>query len=164
MSKIYTPIGFAEKLIKIAFAEEFALHEGLKVVASKVEKTAKKEIGTYQGAVGSFPAWAQLAESTEREKVRLGYNTNEPLLRTGDLRDSIEHEVKGLEAVIGSKSQIMVYHEFGTVKMPARPVIGPAAYRNKEKIKKILGGAVLAGMFDKKVISDTSAYDTEFKD
>jgi HK97 gp10 family phage protein len=156
---IYTPLGFAEKLVKLVVAEEFALHEGLKVVAKGIEKTAKKEIGHYQSAVGEFPAWAQLAESTEREKERLGYNRNEPLLRTGDLRDSIQHEVEGFEAVIGSKSQVMVYHEFGTVKMPARPVIGPAAYRNKEKIKRILGEAAVIGLTEGNPITKLESHE-----
>ena len=34
--------------------------------------------------------------------------------------------VEELEAEIGSDSQIMVYQEFGTSKMPPRPVMGPA--------------------------------------
>src|SRR6185312_4618807 len=107
MKDVFTALEMAEKLIKIAFAEEFALHEGLKAVAKKIEKTAKGEIGNYQKEKGQFPEWAELADSTIAEKERLGYALpDNPLLRTGALRDSITSEVKGLEAVVGSKSEI----------------------------------------------------------
>src|ERR1019366_7248311 len=60
------------------------LHEGLRVVAASVEKSAREKIGSYQAESGPFPAWEPLAESTEDEKARLGYPADAPLLRTGD--------------------------------------------------------------------------------
>jgi hypothetical protein len=38
----------------------------------------------------------------------------------------------------------MVFHEFGTSKMPPRPVLGPAAFRNKLAIQRLVGEAALA--------------------
>jgi len=160
MKDVFTALEMAEKLIKIAFAEEFALHEGLKAVAKKIEKTAKGEIGNYQKEKGQFPEWAELADSTIAEKERLGYALpDNPLLRTGALRDSITSEVKGLEAVVGSKSEIAAYHEFGTSKMPMRPFIGPAAFTNKAVIKKILGAAAVSGFYGGKKIHESLGYD-----
>lgn len=138
---------FAEYLLKATAGEAIALHEGLEKCAKLVEKTAKEEIGEYQAAAGPFPAWAELADSTKEERVRLGFTEDDPLLRTGALRDSITHETNGLEAVIGSTSPVMAYMEFGTATIPARPAIGPAAYRNKERIQSIIGAAAISGYF-----------------
>jgi len=97
---------FAEHLITREAATAVALHEGLEHVARAIEKTAKEEIGTYQPDVGPFPAWAPLADATVEDRISQGYSPDEPLLRTGELRESISHEVSGLEAVIGSTSDI----------------------------------------------------------
>ena len=50
---------------------------------------------------------------------------------------------KGNEAVVGSKSDIAFYQEVGTPTIPPRPFIGPAAFKNKEKICQLLGEAVV---------------------
>jgi phage gpG-like protein len=137
---------FGAHLAVMALAETLTLHHGLKKCAVAVEKTAKAEIGHYQDAVAHFPAWAPLADSTEAEKSRLGYPLGAPLLRKGDLRDSISHEIDGLEAVIGSDSDIMVYQELGTSRIPPRAVLGPAAIRNEKLILHTLGHAAVQGM------------------
>ena len=119
------------------------LNAGLEVCARLIEKTAKDEIGHYQPETEPFPAWAPLADSTVREKTRLGYvgrlSADDPLYRTGEMRDSIEHRTGELETEIGTDSTIAPYHEFGTEKMPPRPFLGPALVRNKENIEKIVG-------------------------
>ena len=154
---------FAEHLAIMSVAVVAAEHKALKRCAKLVEATAKSEIGTYQDAVGPFPAWPALAESTEDQKEKSGYPLNSPLLRTGEMRDSIEHEVSGNEAVIGSKSDIAAYQEFGTDKIPPRPFIGPAAFRNKEKIRRIIGEATVEGLTVGAVIHPSLGYDMEIK-
>ena len=126
-----------------ALALEAAGHHGLEKCAQLIEKTAKDEIGEYQPQVGPFPEWSPLADATVADRVAKGYAADEPLLRTGELRDSIKHEVHGLEAMVGSTSNIAAYQEFGTAKIPPRPFIGPAAFRNAEKIKRIVGAVAL---------------------
>jgi hypothetical protein len=112
---------------------EAALHR----IGNRVETVAKGKIGHYQEGIfpgegaDPFPAWAELAPSTIDEKTRLGYAPpDNPLLRRGELRDSIGHEVGGTytaeRVTLGSTSPIMPYHEHGTDKMPPRPVIGAA--------------------------------------
>lgn len=127
------------------------LHHGLERIAQRIERTAKAEFGHYQPATGSFPEWPELAESTKDDRAAKGFAENEPLLRTGELHDSIEHEVHGaeLEAVIGSKDERMEWHELGTERMPARPVLGPAAFLNRDAIQKLVGAAVVAGLIGK---------------
>lgn len=152
---------FAEHLLSVAAGEVLALHEGLEKCAKLVEKTAKEEIGEYQPSSGPFPAWPELADSTKEERVRLGFTEDDPLLRTGELRDSITHETNGFEAIIGSTNPVMAYMEFGTPTVPARPVIGPAAYRNKERIRAIIGAAAISGYFAGASIHPDLGYDMD---
>lgn len=136
-------LSFAEHLIKIEFAMAAVMHKSLGHVLTVLEEDMRKQIGEYQGSAGSYPAWASLADSTEEEKGRLGYPLNAPLLREGDLQKSFQHDQDGNEGIVGSTDPVMVYHEFGTVKMPPRPVVGPALYRNRDKIEHLLGHAMV---------------------
>jgi HK97 gp10 family phage protein len=164
MSHEFGSLGaFAEHLIVREIATLEALHAGLEKVAWLIEGTAKAEIGTYQPEAGPFPAWADLADATEAEKARLGFPVDAPLLRTGEMRESITHQVAGLEAAIGSNEDKMIYHEFGTSRIPPRPVLGPAAFRNKEKIRAIIGEAVVTGLIGGSPIHPSLGYDFPIK-
>ncbi|WP_439413088.1 phage virion morphogenesis protein [Enterobacter ludwigii] len=122
-----------------------ALEAGLEVVARTIEEEAKEEIGVYQPAVGPFDAWAPLAESTKADRVRQGYSEDDPLLRSGELRDSISHRVMGLAAVVGSTDDKAVWQEYGTDRIPPRPFIGPAYVKSFHKITEMVGFAVTRG-------------------
>jgi phage gpG-like protein len=137
-----------------------SLHAGLEKCAVRVEKTAKDEIGHYQPGIGPFPAWAELADSTEEQKSKNGYPAGSPLLASGEMQNSITHTTHVLEAVIGSTDKKMVYHEFGTLKIPARPVLGPAILRNKEYIRRVLGLATVTGLIGGSVIHPSLGYDS----
>jgi phage gpG-like protein len=152
-------VAMAEKLLAADLLIHHNAHAALERVATKVERTAKAEFGEYQPAVGPFPAWAELAESTKEDRERKGFPADEPLLRTGEVRDSIGHEVADLDAVIGSDSDILVYHEFGTAKMSPRPVLGPALQMNEAAIVRELGGAVVAGLIGEDVVHGSLGYD-----
>ena len=128
-----------------------------------IENTAKNKIGHYQSESGPFQEWPELADSTKADRLNKGYDPDEPLLREGTLRDSIQHEVGGLEAVIGSKSDIAAYQEFGTNRIPPRPFIGPAAFENKEKIERIIGEAAVAGIVGGRLIHPGLGYDFKLK-
>jgi HK97 gp10 family phage protein len=134
---------------------------GLRVCAKAIEDTAKSEIGHYQPATGPHPEWPELADSTQEERQRLGYTPNDPLLRSGELRDSIEHEVSTLEAVIGSRSDIAAYQEFGTDRIPARPFMGPAVFRRKDFIVRIIGAYAVSGLCGGERVHPALGYDIE---
>lgn len=138
---------------------EIGAHEGLELAAIILEREAKREFGHYQDAAGPFPEWAELAESTKEDRLAKGYSENEPLLRDGTLRDSIEHEAHGLEATVGSTSDIMPYHEFGTSKMPARPVLGIALYRRADEIGKLIGAYSVQGLIGADRVHSLLGYD-----
>lgn len=159
--RTFSPVQFATRLLELVAEEELALHAGLKKAAKLVEKSAKSEIGHYQPEVGPFQDWAELTESTQYDRERKGFTPDDPLLRTGELRDSISSDVKGLEAQIGSDSDIMVYQEFGTATIPPRPVLGPAAFKNKEKIRAIIGTAAVSGLIGDQKIHESLGYDFE---
>lgn len=154
--------GFLGAALQFA-AVEIAIHEhfksGLKEVAERIEATAKQEIGHYQAATGPFNAWDPLADSTEADKARKGFPADSPLERTGQFRDSFKHEVEGFEAVIGSTDERAPWFEFGTNKMPPRPVLGPAVIHNEKFIKSILGRAVIQGMVGESRIHSSLGYD-----
>ncbi|MBB3175411.1 HK97 gp10 family phage protein [Endobacter medicaginis] len=116
-----TLAGFAERLERAALEYELLQRELLDQVGDAVAADAKSRIGTYDGN-----EWPALAESTIADRVRRGYSPDEPLLRTGQLRDSIQHEVDGDTVTVGSGLDIAAYQELGTSRIPPRPFIAPA--------------------------------------
>src|SRR5258708_39122866 len=90
-----------------------------------IAQQAKAQIGK------EHEEWPPLAESTIADKQHHGFATPKPLLRTGSLRDSIEFTVWGhggyAEGEVGSDGPRVPYHEFGTSRIPPRPVLWPAA-------------------------------------
>lgn len=136
-----------------------SLEAGLEKCAVKIQKTAEDEIGHYQSGIGPFPAWADLAESTETQKAKMGYPADAPLEASGEMGRSFSHATHALEAVIGSTDPKMFYHEFGTLKMPARPVLGPAVLRNREYIRRVLGAATVGGLIGGVGIHKALGYD-----
>lgn len=148
-------VEFADHLLERQAAVVTALRTGLEICAESIEKTAKEEIGNYQDAIGPFEAWPDLADSTKADRVAKGYSEDEPLLREGDLRDSIRHEVGALDAFIGSDSDIAVYQELGTDKIPPRPFLGTALFHNEGLIREVMGGSLVAGILGEDVKSLT---------
>lgn len=146
--------GMAEHLLLSKAVTTAALHYAVKDAVKLVQKTARDKIGHYQdqvaapnGGIGYFPAWEQLADSTEREKEAKGYPLDAPLLRTGELRDSIKGEAVGLKGIVGSDEDDAVYHEMGTEHMPPRPVFGPAGAETEHEVQKMLLEALAGALF-----------------
>lgn len=115
--------------------------EELGVVA---ERKAKEMIGEYQ------PGWAPLAEATVEDKVQKGYAPpDNPLLREGDMRESIGHAVLfGAEfgmamLVVGSPSPVALWQELGTSRIPPRPFLGRAIIEIEPEAKVALSEMVV---------------------
>jgi hypothetical protein len=100
----------------------------LQRIGARVTTATKDKIGEYQTQSGPFAAWAPLAESTKEGRLRAGYSEDDPLLRSGELRDSYEYVVVPPEVVIGSPLDIALWQELGTDRMPARSSVGAAAF------------------------------------
>lgn len=99
----------------------------LEQIGRRVEVLAKSKLGEYQ------PGWVGLADSTLADKVLGGWPIPSPLLRTGEMRETIHHTVYEKAAVIGSDSQIAVWQEMGTSKMPARSFLGSSMIDTREQ-------------------------------
>jgi hypothetical protein len=152
---------FVLELAAVELAMHQHLHNGLEKVAQRIEKTAKDEIGTYQQAIGPFDAWEELHDATKADRVRQGFTENDPGLRTGEMRDSIEHRTEGLEAEIGSNDEKLVWFELGTDTQEPRAVLGTAVEHNHEAMLKILGHAAVTGLLGGQPMSADLEYDHE---
>lgn len=129
MAGLFSLISFAGFAAELAVKVDEVQREALKAGAEVIEKEAKRVIGTYDYG------WPQLAQSTQTERSRLGYPANEPLLREGNMRDSIEHTIiDAHHAEIGSDSDIAVYQELGTATIPARSFLAGAAVHKEKEI------------------------------
>ena len=115
---------------------------GLRDAAEVIAEEARAEIGHYQDAAGPFAAWPELADSTKRERVELGFTENDPLLRTGALRESIGIAYGDGHAEVGSDSPVAVDMELGTKRAPPRSFLGGAAVRREKDAVDIIAGAV----------------------
>lgn len=67
---------------------------------------------------------------------------------TGNLRNSITHEVKENEARVGTVTEYAIFQELGTVKMAAQPFLNPALEQNKGNIQKIFVDALSKAVGD----------------
>jgi hypothetical protein len=98
-----------------------------------IRDDAKAALGTYEYK------WPRLAESTQADRVKKGFPEDEPGLRTGDMRASIEAKIFADErrAFVGSNSDKLVWFELGTKSQPPRPVLMGAAVHNSKEILKL---------------------------
>jgi hypothetical protein len=143
--------GMAKQFLSLSVGGVILDEAMLEYVGVTVEKAAKDKIGEYQGQAGQFVGWAQLADSTMDDRVRQGFSEDEPGLRSGKMRDSIEHKVGFQEVQIGSDDDNLVWFELGTVKQPPRSVLGGAAFEEAPKIVEHLGVAMEAFLIGKGV-------------
>ena len=67
---------------------------------------------------------------------------------TGNLRNSITHEVEKKEARVGTNVSYGIYQELGTSKMAAQPFLNPALEQNKGNIRKIFADALKEAVRD----------------
>ena len=152
---------FTAHMARLIGRVEREIHHHVAQAAVLIEADAKARIGTYQAAVGPFAAWAPLAESTLEGgfapsgqrypgKIELGYAPpDNPLLRDGELRDSIHHSADGNKMAVGSDLDNAVWQEMGTVNMPPRSFLAGAAAHHGEHIAAQVGhevALVLAGL------------------
>ena len=132
-----TLLGFADlitrKVGELA-AEQWVM---LDEAAQTVETEAKRVIGTYDYG------WPQLAQSTQNERASKGFSPNEPLLRTGEMRASIQHNTDLHEAHIGSNSDKAVWQELGTVRIPPRSFLVQALVHKAPSIVQRMGDRVV---------------------
>lgn len=126
--------GFSKHLTALASGMPLLETTMLERIGVTVREAAKDKIGEYQESAGPFRAWDSLTDETIAGRVREGYSANEPLLRSGSLRGSIDYRVTPPEVQIGSDDPVAEYQEFGTANtdgsehIPPRSFLGGAAF------------------------------------
>lgn len=133
-----TLVDLARHFEKSRWSMARALESAGHRIGKDLVEHAQAKFGEDQGAVGPYPEWAPLADSTITEKARLGYDTPFPLIREGDLKNSISYQVDRQAATVVvylfSTDWKMPLHEYGSpaANLPARPVLGPTVYERRE--------------------------------
>jgi hypothetical protein len=129
----FTLPGFSRFLAEMAIAMPLVEHLALDQAAAIVQAEAKRVLGTYDYG------WIPLAPATRADRVAQGYPADEPGLRSGDMRESIERQVSGDQAQVGSNDDHLVWFELGTVRQPPRSVLAEAARRKSEAVADTVG-------------------------
>jgi len=178
VTKSFKSIGeFVEYLERLPLTAEVTVSHGLHEATELVWEEARHAIGEYQDSAGPFKGWDNLSDATLNGwdaangvhypgKIELGFSPpDNPLLRTGELRDAIEFSVSHNEGVVGvpdrdvgngteedpdrNVGDVAIEHEFGTRYMPARSFLGRSLYVKAKEVVGIIGHAVLLGLSGK---------------
>lgn len=137
MTKTFSILEFIAEIPMIQRDLEATGPKIVKKACEIVQARAKKTIGTNQ------PSWAPLAESTIKNKASHGYATPKPLLRTGQLRNSIEYTASGNHGEVGSDDPVAAWQELGTSRIPARSFLASAAISSEDKIHRLAAAATI---------------------
>lgn len=148
---------FADQIADLIELQVGANVAALEAATKLIQKHAKSKIGEYQPEAYPFAPWQDLAPSTITEKQRLGYtgqvSEDDPLLRTGEMRESIERSVGLTSGFVGSNSDVMVWQELGTRHIPPRSVLGGAAVEKADEVAEIVGEAVMIALRGEDVVN-----------
>lgn len=137
---------------------EAALQAAVAETARKVRDRAVEKFGTYQPAVGEYPAWPALQEETAKRKLEAGAEGPDPLIGhykgaeknrvwPTHLRNSLEVSIGALSAEVGTNDPIGPWQEFGTSRgIPPRPFLYPAAFEEEHDFHKRVLEAAAEGM------------------
>lgn len=157
MAVILNPAQFANILMNIAAAMPVGVHKGLDAAGQIVETEAKRVLGTYDYS------WPELAPATKKQRLSLGFPENEPLLRNGELRDSIGHTTQATEVDIGVPSKIVgdgsrenpvrnigdvaTAMELGTSRAPARSFLVGALVAKTQDVVNAIGKSIAVTLY-----------------
>jgi hypothetical protein len=135
MTQTFSLLGFVAELATIQRDMEELPRAIVMKACAMIAKQAKAQIGK------QHEEWPPLTPETIADRVHRGFAPNQPLLRTGELRDSIEWTVQGhgsqVEGEVGSNDPRAVYHELGTSRIPPRPFLVPSAIVCEPRIVKM---------------------------
>lgn len=135
-----------DELARMLEASARAARPALEADLAKIGELTATMAAEYIGR--EMPQWPPLMPSTVAEKQRLGYtgqvSSTDPLLRTGELRDSIRMEIEGLEMAVGSHDKVAASQELGTARIPPRPFLALAGLNALEFAAEKLGDTAVA--------------------
>lgn len=132
----------SKSILQSPIKEKMLLEE----IGKSLVKQAKNKIGVQQ------PGWEPLSVHTIDDKIRKGYlfsGDGNPLFRSGELHDSIEHRVETHKVAVGSDSDVALWQEKGTTgphPIPARSYLASTLFENIPEIavslKQFMGSLI----------------------
>jgi phage gpG-like protein len=131
---VYSLLQMAAKFHAIEADMKIVTEEIVAQACAMVAEEARRVLGTHDYG------WVDLKPETIARKMR----GDTPLLETGAMRASIQWNASDNEGYVGSNSDIAVYQELGTSRIPPRPFLSGAAIAMEAKIHKMAGRAVMA--------------------
>lgn len=138
-------------------------HEQRELMRGLMETTKNRAVakfGVYQPQAGQFAPWKPLAPATRRIREEQGFTPNDPLLRTGKLRDSVGGMHGADWAEVGSNDKVMLIMEVGDDNTPARPVFGPTLVESETEIRAAVAQHVKS-VFDKSGVRVRASFEGE---
>jgi phage gpG-like protein len=96
--------------------------------------------------VGDDDRSGHVAKFATDLRDRLEYATPRPLLRSGELRDSITYTVNGHQGAVGTNLDYAPYLEFGTSRIPPRSFLVSSAIASQDKIYRMAGATAVAAL------------------
>jgi hypothetical protein len=140
MTKVFSILEFLAEIPAI----EHDLHASGPMIVEQACKIVQKKA---KAAIGKeHEMEAPLAESSIADKQQKGFPTPKPLLRTGELRDSIQYTVHGPEGAVGSDLDRAVWLEIGTSRMPPRSFLVSSAISSEDKIRRMATATTIAAL------------------
>jgi hypothetical protein len=140
LTKVFSLLGFIAEIPAIQRDLEASGPKIIEKACQIVQKRAKAAIGQ------EHELWAPLAASTIADKASHGFPTPKPLLRTGELRESIEYTVHGNEGWVGSNLDIAVWQELGTKHIPPRSFLVSSAIASEDRIHRMAAATTIAAL------------------
>lgn len=135
MTGVFTILGFVEHLREVEHDMKEAEAAIIRQACVMVATEAKRVLGT------DGYNWPPLSEHTKKTQPGM-------LLENGAMRASIEWSTShdGLEGHVGSNSDIAVFQELGTLKIPPRSFLAGALHHQAPAIVKMAGEVARAAI------------------
>lgn len=123
----------ADEIDRRTVALPAAVREAAAAAGALAVEASKKMIGHYQPAVGDLPAWAPLTDATKADRTAKGFTPDDPLLRSGELRDAVEFKpaVDGVGIGVFGDSRLATIAramEYGYYNVRAGRFVAPRSY------------------------------------
>lgn len=132
---------FLAHMLRVAVELPHAQRRGEEAAGKALAHLAYELVGT------EHEGWAALADSTVARKQARGLtgrvSATDPLYATGEYRISISYRVEGGAVLVGSGDPIAPFLEFGTSRMPARPVFGPTLFVHGHAAADLIAGHIM---------------------
>jgi hypothetical protein len=145
MAQMFTLGSFARFLVdEVIVNADTGRKEALEVMAKAIKSKARGVLGTHEYG------WPPLEPETIARKA----TGDSPLLETGEMRDSIDYTIiePGKRAEVGSNSDIAVFMELGTERVPARSFLAQTGARHGKAAAELAGAIVAAAIADRRVL------------